>query len=45
MRDTDACGLEEAAADCRKNSKEEDGKEENSMRYGAIKEYDGNKSL
>lgn len=48
---TDA--LEEAATDCRKNSEEEDGKEENrrerlrkdSRRCGAIKEYDGNKSL
>lgn len=45
--------LEKADADCRKNSEEEDGKEEDrrervekdSRRCGAIKEYDGNKSL
>lgn len=53
MRDAgvDACWSEEAAADCRKNKKEEDGKEERrergfkAARRGAIKEYDGNKSL
>ncbi len=36
MRDAgaDACGLEEAAADCRKNSKEEDGKEKERRERG-----------
>lgn len=53
----DACRLErEAAADCRKNGSEEEGKSgassrekrgeiQRAARRGAIKEYDGNKSL